>query len=169
MIILLRFPYSPREFIHLWILSFSLISCHLQTRPFARMTSTSLANGSISAADSPKAQISAIVEDDDTELTKQYRTPSPEPVTSFTALKERIRHHYELASDYYYSLWYGICISFPSSLHLSRTILYSSHLQPFPNYYNQAPLIASRHSSPVASPTAKTIFPPPLASCPLHF
>ncbi|KAG6994210.1 hypothetical protein G7Y79_00046g082610 [Physcia stellaris] len=69
------------------------------------MTSNSHTNGHISASDSPKAQISATEEDDHTELAKQYRTPSPEPVTSFTALKERIRHHYELASEYYYSLW----------------------------------------------------------------
>ncbi|KAI4113694.1 MAG: hypothetical protein LQ345_005381 [Seirophora villosa] len=39
------------------------------------------------------------------DLSKQYPTPSPESVTSFAALKDRIRHHYELASDYYYSLW----------------------------------------------------------------
>ncbi|KAL8671594.1 MAG: hypothetical protein Q9168_003918, partial [Polycauliona sp. 1 TL-2023] len=31
-------------------------------------------------------------------------TPSV-TASSFTALKERIRHHYELASEYYYSLW----------------------------------------------------------------
>ncbi|KAH8812346.1 tocopherol O-methyltransferase [Xylogone sp. PMI_703] len=35
----------------------------------------------------------------------QYETPPTENHGSFTALKERIRHHYELASDYYYSLW----------------------------------------------------------------
>ncbi|KAJ4503983.1 hypothetical protein HRR83_007714 [Exophiala dermatitidis] len=34
-----------------------------------------------------------------------YEVPNPEPHSSFTTLKERIRHHYELASDYYYSLW----------------------------------------------------------------
>ncbi|KAL9005186.1 MAG: hypothetical protein Q9188_002022 [Gyalolechia gomerana] len=42
---------------------------------------------------------------DDHGLSKQYETPLPEPITSFAALKDRIRHHYELASDYYYSLW----------------------------------------------------------------
>lgn len=35
----------------------------------------------------------------------QYDVPSYEPHSSFVDLKSRIRHHYELASDYYYSLW----------------------------------------------------------------
>ncbi|KAK4946817.1 hypothetical protein LTR10_014320 [Elasticomyces elasticus] len=35
----------------------------------------------------------------------QYDVPDFEPHSSVTTLKERIRHHYELASDYYYSLW----------------------------------------------------------------
>lgn len=38
----------------------------------------------------------------------KYEIPAPDPVSTtsnFAALKERIRHHYELASDYYYSLW----------------------------------------------------------------
>lgn len=34
-----------------------------------------------------------------------YQVPTYEEHSSFTALKDRIRHHYELASDYYYSLW----------------------------------------------------------------
>ncbi|KAK5049095.1 hypothetical protein LTR84_005518 [Exophiala bonariae] len=34
-----------------------------------------------------------------------YEVPKFEEHSSFTALKDRIRHHYELASDYYYSLW----------------------------------------------------------------
>ena len=40
------------------------------------------------------------------DLGDKYEIPEPEPFISFNALKERIRHHYELASDYYYSLWY---------------------------------------------------------------
>ncbi|RDL39768.1 uncharacterized protein BP5553_04108 [Venustampulla echinocandica] len=36
---------------------------------------------------------------------EKYEIPEPEPFSSFSALKDRIRHHYELASDYYYSLW----------------------------------------------------------------
>lgn len=35
-----------------------------------------------------------------------YDIPPPEPSTSFAALKDRIKDHYEVASDYYYSLWY---------------------------------------------------------------
>jgi tocopherol O-methyltransferase len=31
--------------------------------------------------------------------------PAYEAHASSITLKERIRHHYELASDYYYSLW----------------------------------------------------------------
>ena len=40
------------------------------------------------------------------EVIDKYEIPESEPFISFNALKERIRHHYELASDYYYSLWY---------------------------------------------------------------
>ncbi|PBP27971.1 methyltransferase domain-containing protein [Diplocarpon rosae] len=39
------------------------------------------------------------------DVSAQYEIPEPEPFISFNALKDRIRHHYELASDYYYSLW----------------------------------------------------------------
>jgi hypothetical protein len=38
----------------------------------------------------------------------QYETPAHEqqpPSISSKALKDRIRHHYEVCSDYYYSLW----------------------------------------------------------------
>ncbi|KIW60223.1 hypothetical protein PV05_00458 [Exophiala xenobiotica] len=35
----------------------------------------------------------------------QFEVPAYEPHPSSTTLKGRIRHHYELASDYYYSLW----------------------------------------------------------------
>ncbi|KAL8698347.1 MAG: hypothetical protein Q9201_006627 [Fulgogasparrea decipioides] len=38
-------------------------------------------------------------------IAEQYEIPPPEPIASFAALKDRIRHHYELASDYYYTLW----------------------------------------------------------------
>ncbi|KAL3420337.1 methyltransferase domain-containing protein [Phlyctema vagabunda] len=40
-------------------------------------------------------------------LSDKYGEPAPaEPATTtFDALKGRIRHHYELCSDYYYSLW----------------------------------------------------------------
>lgn len=35
-----------------------------------------------------------------------YEIPPPEPSTSFAGLKDRIKRHYEICSDYYYSLWY---------------------------------------------------------------
>ena len=34
-----------------------------------------------------------------------HAIPAFEPHSSFTALKDRIKQHYDLASDYYYSLW----------------------------------------------------------------
>ena len=40
-----------------------------------------------------------------THIGDQYDVPEFEAHSSVTTLKERIRHHYELASDYYYSLW----------------------------------------------------------------
>lgn len=39
------------------------------------------------------------------DLSSKYETPQLESVSSWAVLKDRIRHHYELASDYYYSLW----------------------------------------------------------------
>lgn len=43
----------------------------------------------------------------DVEIDSKYGTeiPEPGPFISFNALKDRIRHHYEVASDYYFSLW----------------------------------------------------------------
>ncbi|KAM0804169.1 gamma-tocopherol methyltransferase [Usnea florida] len=35
----------------------------------------------------------------------KYETPAPEPSSSFAGLKDRIKRHYEICSDYYYSLW----------------------------------------------------------------
>ncbi|EKD19943.1 methyltransferase domain-containing protein [Drepanopeziza brunnea f. sp. 'multigermtubi' MB_m1] len=48
---------------------------------------------------------SPIVDDKAANVIASYEIPEPEPFVSFNALKDRIRHHYELASDYYYSLW----------------------------------------------------------------
>ncbi|SLM33936.1 hypothetical protein LPUS_01359 [Lasallia pustulata] len=39
------------------------------------------------------------------EISSKFETPSPQAFVSFNALKDRIRQHYELCSDYYYSLW----------------------------------------------------------------
>ncbi len=49
------------------------------------------------------------------DLGSKYEIPEPEPFISFNALKARITNHYELASDYYYSLWY-VPRRFPVSL-----------------------------------------------------
>jgi tocopherol O-methyltransferase len=59
------------------------------------MASTLQANGSMSRVEEEKQN----------EVIANYDIPEPEPFISFNALKDRIRHHYELASDYYYSLW----------------------------------------------------------------
>ncbi len=36
----------------------------------------------------------------------QYEIPKVEEPESASSLKDRIKKHYEIASDYYYSLWY---------------------------------------------------------------
>lgn len=41
-----------------------------------------------------------------TELSQQYDTPMGLAHTTMQALKDRIKLHYDLASDYYLSLWY---------------------------------------------------------------
>jgi hypothetical protein len=42
---------------------------------------------------------------DVTDLSKQYDTPLGLAHTTMQALKDRIKLHYDLASDYYLSLW----------------------------------------------------------------
>ena len=42
---------------------------------------------------------------DSHDIAAQFEVPPVEPSASFAALKDRIRHHYELASEYYHSLW----------------------------------------------------------------
>ena len=36
----------------------------------------------------------------------QHEVPEYEAHASAASLKDRIKQHYEIASDYYYSLWY---------------------------------------------------------------
>lgn len=45
-----------------------------------------------------------------------YEIPPPEPFSSFAGLKDRIKLHYEICSDYYYSLWYvpADCSRYPT-------------------------------------------------------
>ena len=40
------------------------------------------------------------------DISEDYEIPTPLPSTSMSALKERIKRHYEICSDYYYTLWY---------------------------------------------------------------
>lgn len=42
------------------------------------------------------------------DISTQYKIPSPQVFTSFNALKDRIKHHYDFCSEYYYSLWYCV-------------------------------------------------------------
>jgi hypothetical protein len=48
---------------------------------------------------------SATAYDTSSDLGANYSVPSHSAITSFDALKGRIREHYEVCSDYYYSLW----------------------------------------------------------------
>jgi hypothetical protein len=45
--------------------------------------------------------------DETTDLSKQYDTPLGLAHTTMQALKDRIKLHYDLASDYYLNLWYA--------------------------------------------------------------
>lgn len=44
--------------------------------------------------------------DETTALSTQYATPLGLAHTTMQALKDRIKLHYDLASDYYVNLWY---------------------------------------------------------------
>ena len=46
---------------------------------------------------------------EETELSKQYATPLGLAHSTMQALKDRIKLHYDLASDYYLNLWY-VCV-----------------------------------------------------------
>ena len=57
--------------------------------------------------DAPVAHVQSSPKDPQAQdIGDDYEIPLPEPSDSFAALKDRIKHHYEIASDYYYSLWY---------------------------------------------------------------
>lgn len=43
--------------------------------------------------------------EDDTELSKEYETPMGLAHNTMQALKDRIKLHYDLASEYYLKLW----------------------------------------------------------------
>ena len=67
------------------------------------MTSTTTPNGRLDRITVDDANSATSTNPDGNHGT-QPPVPLPDGSTSMT-LKERIRHHYELASDYYYSLW----------------------------------------------------------------
>ena len=48
----------------------------------------------------------AALPDEDTELSAKYDTPLGLSHGTIQTLKDRIKLHYDLASDYYLSLWY---------------------------------------------------------------
>ena len=57
--------------------------------------------------DAPVAHFQTLPKDAQApDIGDDYEIPLPESSASFAALKDRIKHHYEIASDYYYSLWY---------------------------------------------------------------
>ncbi len=51
------------------------------------------------------ANTAAPAGDETTTLSKQYDTPLGLAHTTMQALKDRIKLHYDLASDYYLNLW----------------------------------------------------------------
>lgn len=51
-------------------------------------------------------QPDSTTQDEKTKLSQAYDTPLGLAHTTMTALKDRIKQHYDLASDYYLNLWY---------------------------------------------------------------
>lgn len=63
------------------------------------------AAGEVDGIEGPGKHGHAAEETED--ISCQHETPAPQSrPTHLAALKGRIRQHYELTSDYYYSLWY---------------------------------------------------------------
>lgn len=54
---------------------------------------------------SPAPAAPATVHDESTELSQKYDTPMGLAHDTMQALKDRIKTHYDLASEYYLSLW----------------------------------------------------------------
>jgi predicted transcriptional regulator len=80
-----------------------------------------------------KAQSSAPNAAENGHVGDKFEVPAFEEHSSFDSLKERIRHHYELASDYYYSLWQVLKIPIASRMALTydQGSTYPSWLLPF--------------------------------------
>lgn len=51
-------------------------------------------------------QTDSTSQDEKTKLSQTYETPLGLAHTTMAALKDRIKQHYDLASDYYLNLWY---------------------------------------------------------------
>lgn len=66
----------------------------------------------------------AAVSDQTTDLSKQYDTPLGLAHSTMQVLKDRIKLHYDLASDYYLSLWYVKAIYLPESLAIADPLAY---------------------------------------------
>lgn len=67
--------------------------------------------------------------DGDTDLSKQYDTPLGLAHSTMQALKDRIKLHYDLASDYYLNLWYAPVVSH-SSAHIPLNLTYKGRAHP---------------------------------------
>ena len=54
------------------------------------------------------------IDNNDDGIGEYYEKPAPLPLlaTAYSALKERIRQHYDVASEYYYSLWSILYLTF---------------------------------------------------------
>ena len=59
-----------------------------------------------SVAPELKPSTPPILNDEAHDISEDYEIPAALPSTSMSGLKERIKRHYEICSDYYYSLWY---------------------------------------------------------------
>ena len=64
------------------------------------------------------------VSDQTTDLSKQYDTPLGLAHSTMQVLKDRIKLHYDLASDYYLSLWYVKTYYLPESLAIADPLAY---------------------------------------------
>lgn len=63
------------------------------------------------------ATVTGEAREDGTALSQEYSTPLGLAHSTMQALKERIKLHYDLASDYYLSLWYVLTMTSGCPLH----------------------------------------------------
>lgn len=60
--------------------------------------------------------------EEDTTLSKQYDTPLGLAHDTMQALKDRIKLHYDLASEYYLNLWYVIVAGFENACPITSEV-----------------------------------------------